>query len=281
MPLARLGPDLAFEYDLEGDGEPVVLVCGLGVHRNVWCEVVETLAPRYQVLTYDLRGYSGVCPVDDFTIADLAQDLARLLDLLDLGPVHLVGHSQGGFIALEAALARPDLVRSLVVAGSASYTDEYGRRVLDHWRRTLLAEGQRAFFRTLFLWQYSPDYFNDRTRELDVMEKWLVRSPLRVDAYLAHNRACASHETRDRLGAVRAPVLLLGGAEDRVMGLRHNELLQRLIPHARRITLERLAHDLFVESPERTVPLIEDFLGGLARPRAVAAVGGAAAARHA
>lgn len=273
MALLRVRPDLVCDAELEGEGELVVLVNGLGVQRGVWREVVDALAPRYRVLSYELRGYGGTAPSMRFTIADLAADLNALLDALDFGPAHLVGHSQGGFIALEAALARPDRFVSLVVAGSASYTDEYGRRVLDHWRETLLERGQKAFFRTLFLWQYSPDYFNDRTRELDVMGKWLSRAPFDRDVYLAHNRACRDHETRRRLHALELPTLLLGGAEDRVMGLRHNRLLAELVAGSRIVTLERLAHDLFAEAPERTIPLLVDFLAANALGPRAAGVG--------
>jgi len=260
MPFASLGTNLEFEYDIAGQGETVVLVSGLGVHRSVWCDVADALKLDFEVLTYDLRGYSGVCPSLEFTIEDLAGDLIGLLDRLGRDAVHLVGHSQGGFIALEAALARPGLVSSLVVAGSASYTDEYGRRVLRSWRDALLQQGQKAFFKNLLLWQYSVDYFNERTRELDVLGKWLSRAPMKVENYLAHNLACETHETRDRLGLLRMPTLLLGGAEDRVMGLRHNRLLKELISDAQIVTLDRLAHDLFVESPERTIPVVADFL---------------------
>jgi len=274
MPLAHLGPELEVEYDLEGRGDPVTLVCGLGVQRGVWQEVVDELGGSFQLLTYDLRGYRGSSPPDPFTIADLAGDLVRLLDRLGTGPVHLVGHSQGGFIALEATLARPDLVRSLVLAGSASYTDEYGRHVLQSWRDTLLHQGQKAFYENIFLWHYSPDYFNDRTQELKMMKKWLSRSSFPVDTYLAHNRACESHETRDRLRALDLPTLLLGGAEDRVMGLRHNRLLHELITGSRVVTLDRLGHDLFVESPYRTLPHIADFLAAQGRRKAVRAAAG-------
>lgn len=267
MPLARPKSGLTFEFDLDGRGERVVLICGLGAHRSVWNEVADALRPSFEVLTYDLRGYSGASPSLDFTIRDLAGDLVGLLDELGAVPVHMVGHSQGGFIALEAALARPELVRSLVVAGSASYTDEYGRRVLRSWRDTLLRQGQKAFFKSLFLWQFSPDYFNDRTHELDMMERWLCRTPMRVETYLAHNHACESHDSRDRLDRIVVPTLLLGGAEDRVMGLRHNRLLNQLIADSRIVTLERLGHDLFNESPQRTIPLVADFLGGLGESR--------------
>jgi pimeloyl-ACP methyl ester carboxylesterase len=280
MALAELGDDLTLAYDLVGAGEPLMLISGLGVQRGVWFEVVEALGGSFQVLTYDLRGYGlgdrglgdrAAAGGMEFTIADLAQDALRLIEHLDLGPVHLMGHSQGGFIALEAVLARPDLVRSLVVAGSASYTDEYGRRVLRNWRNILLEQGQPGFYQNLLLWQFSPDYFNDRTRELDVLEKWLRRAPFDPETYLAHNLACETHETRERLRAVRVPTLLLGGAEDRVMGLRHNRLLHQLIADSRVITLERLGHDLFVESPERTIPLVEDFLQTVRSPRVVSA----------
>jgi 3-oxoadipate enol-lactonase len=271
--MRRIHKQLAIAYELTGVGGDVVLVPGLGNRRSVWMDLLACLSPEFRVLTYDLRGYGGEAPNDEFTIKQLAEDLLALLDSLGTETTHVVGHSQGGFIALELALARPELVSSLVLGASASYTDNYGRHLLRTWRQLLDSESIDAFYNELFLWNYSPGFFNDRPRELKVLKSWAGRGDFDANTYLRHNRACETHDTRDRLGKIACPTLLLGGAQDIVMGLRHNLLLQQLIPGAELVTLPNAAHQLFAENPEEAYPLVLDFIRRQARGKSQTFVG--------
>ena len=103
-------------YELEGEGaEPLVLVHGSwGNHFN-WLAVAPELARSFRVLTYDRRGHSQSQRPGDGTRRDDEDDLAALLESLDLAPAHVVGNSFGASIALGLATRRPELFRSLVV----------------------------------------------------------------------------------------------------------------------------------------------------------------------
>lgn len=108
----------ALNFRETGRGELVVLLHGLGAHLGFWeLHLVEELAARFRVVCLDLRGhgYSDM-PASGYRPADIAQDVLALLDELDADRAHLVGHSYGGAVALELAVARPDRVASLVVA---------------------------------------------------------------------------------------------------------------------------------------------------------------------
>jgi len=98
-----------------GDGEPLVLVHGGWTDHTTWNAVVAPLARSFQVIRYDRRGHSrspyGPGPSPRRRDED---DLAELLQALDLGPAHVVGTSYGGTIALALALRRPDLVRTVI-----------------------------------------------------------------------------------------------------------------------------------------------------------------------
>jgi pimeloyl-ACP methyl ester carboxylesterase len=102
-------------YELRGEGEPLVLVHGSWTDHTSWRFVVDALAETYRVLTYDRRGHSRSERSDS---ADTRQtdedDLAALIEALDLAPAHLVGNSFGAAIALGLAARRPDLARSVV-----------------------------------------------------------------------------------------------------------------------------------------------------------------------
>ena len=104
-------------HDLLGDtGSPIVLVHGAWVDSTSWRLAAPGLAATHRVVRYDRRGHSRSAGPDvrHGSRAVHEQDLATLIETLDLGPVHLVGSSYGASIALAVAARRPDLVRSVV-----------------------------------------------------------------------------------------------------------------------------------------------------------------------
>src|SRR5258706_16251678 len=101
-------------YEIVGSGAPTLFIPGLGERRFVWELIVHELSKNCSAITYDLRGYNGD-EHGDFSIRDLADDAARLLRSLKVGPTTIVGHSEGGFIALELALAHPETVKAIVI----------------------------------------------------------------------------------------------------------------------------------------------------------------------
>ena len=92
----------------------MLLIHSGGFTSRQWRKLAEMLAPQFRVLAPDLIGYSPSAPWPDGEPFHFSRDVDYLLTLVD-EPVHLVGHSYGGFLALKLALARPDLVRSIAV----------------------------------------------------------------------------------------------------------------------------------------------------------------------
>jgi len=247
------------EYDCVGDGPALLLIPGLGNRRSIWTDLIDALSTEYTVVSYDLRGYCGDEP-GSFSLQDLAEDAAAILERLRLSTVAVVGHSEGGFIALELGLARPGAIAGLVIAASAAFTDEYGRHLLAHWREVAERIGSASLGRELLLWSLSPDYFNLQRRNLRLLQALAERWPLPLDAYLAHNLACTQHDVRERISGLSIPTLLLGGTADIVMSLRHNELLRRLIADSRLVNFQGVGHHLFVEAPTLVLTEVVSFL---------------------
>jgi pimeloyl-ACP methyl ester carboxylesterase len=128
-----LHPAEQLHRETTGSGEPVVLSHGLGDDASTFAELVPLLAMRQTVHSWDLRGHrhSGA-PPDGYRPDVGVADLLGIVD--DIGePVHLVGHSLGGYLSLTVALQRPDLVRSLtLIASGPGYRDPEAR---DAWNR--------------------------------------------------------------------------------------------------------------------------------------------------
>src|SRR6266480_6179288 len=103
-------------YERSGAGEPLVLVHGSWVDGRLWDAVRPALSQSFEVVSFDRRGHSRSVPAPaSGTIHDDVDDLAGLIEELDLRPAHVAGASWGGSIALRLAAARPELLRSLSV----------------------------------------------------------------------------------------------------------------------------------------------------------------------
>jgi 3-oxoadipate enol-lactonase len=105
-------------YEITGSGSPLVLCHGLGGNHAIWWRQLDTFAADHTVITWDQRGFgNSTCVSGDFGPAPARRDLAALLGAVCPGePVHLVGQSLGGWVALGFALAHPDRLRSLVLS---------------------------------------------------------------------------------------------------------------------------------------------------------------------
>src|SRR5438552_3359838 len=123
-------------YDVHGEGEPVLLVCGTGQPAFSYqlFQVPALTGAGYQVVTYDNRGVppSEATP-PPYTVKLLAEDAAALIEHLGLGPCRVAGTSLGALITQELALARPDLVRAAVMMGTFGRQDAYMRYLTRSW----------------------------------------------------------------------------------------------------------------------------------------------------
>src|SRR5690606_20582878 len=114
VPAAATQPELAY-LDI-GDGPPILLLHSLGTDHRLWTPQLTPLADDFRVVAPDSRGHGGSGWTGELDLDDWTDDLARVLDHLDLAQVALVGVSMGGVQALAFALRHPRRVRALVLA---------------------------------------------------------------------------------------------------------------------------------------------------------------------
>jgi 3-oxoadipate enol-lactonase len=120
-------------YRTAGDGDPVVLIHGFGLDLSMWDPQWRAFAQRYRVIRYDLRGYGeSSLPDGPYSHVD---DLLALIDFLGARPVHLVGLSLGGRVALRVAAQEPQAVRSLTLADPALDGHIWSADWLQRWRK--------------------------------------------------------------------------------------------------------------------------------------------------
>jgi pimeloyl-ACP methyl ester carboxylesterase len=173
MPTLTVG-DATIAYDVSGEGEPVVLVCGCGQPAVAWhLSLVPALtAAGYQVLTFDNRGVSpSSSPPPPYSIDDLVADTLALLDHLGMASVRIAGHSMGGWVAETLAIRHPDRLRGAALMGSCNVATAW-EKAITTVERDLARLGYALpplFYATETL-RYLP---NHELQDDGVVEAWL------------------------------------------------------------------------------------------------------------
>ena len=247
------GDGVALHWERAGEsGPPVLLIMGLGMTATGWWRTVPVLAEHLTVLTFDNRGVgrSGR-PPGPYSIAQLAGDALAVLDAAGFESAHVCGVSLGGMVAQELALQRPGRVRGLVLAattpgGAHAVAPDDATLAFFHRRGEMPAEEA--------VWASVPYNYAARTRRergdrivADVVQR--LRFPIEPEPYRAQLAAALGHDAFERLGAVRAPTLVIHGAEDRMVHPDNGRRLADRIPGARLKLWEDTGHLYFTDEP--------------------------------
>lgn len=244
---------------------------GLGLDHTYLREF-DRLTPDRRVIYYDHRsnGRSPVAPLEGVTMLDLATDAAALCGALDLGPVDVIGHSYGGFVALEMALRHPETVRSLVLLDTLpGLTPEVGEQrmeqvaarspepeviaVLNASEPPASAEAARQMLSTLL-----PLYVH----RLDLASLTALLDGVRVslDGMAVGDAAASAWDVTEDLGRISAPTLVLCGRHDWICPLPQSVLMADRIPGARLVVFEDSGHFPWLEEPAEFWRALDDFL---------------------
>src|SRR5947207_3850442 len=210
-------------YFIAGEGDPLVLVHGLGGAASNWTELAPLLLPRRRLLVPDLPGHGGSTALPGVSGLDpFADRVAAVAEREGMLPAPVVGHSLGGMVVLRLALRRPADVQALVLAGAAglSIGNVWGRNLLSVFtavRPGRLAARYRGWvsrsrlLRRLvfgFVSVADPVGLTD-----EAVDGFLAAQLLHTDVDSAW-RALRADDPRQELESIRCPVLVLWGADD-------------------------------------------------------------------
>lgn len=242
--------DIVTFYHCYGRGEAVLLLHGGFMCAETWAGQVPALAVGYRVIATDSRGQGrttlGEGPI---TYRRMAGDAAALIERLRLERVHVVGWSDGGCTALALAMERPELVRSVVLLGTPFSTDNYAAEAKENIARIL-----RPFSVSML--------------GLRALRRLLTPEPERGREFLEKMTAMWTglpDFTREELGRIRAPVLVIGCDRDEFLSLWPDPLrvfreTAEAMPGARLEVVRGGTHSVHIERPGTVNRLILDFL---------------------
>lgn len=248
--------------DQRGTGDPVLYLNGTGESGATWGPLLDLL-PGWRHIATDARdtGHT-VAGADVYTPKDLAADAAGVIEALDIGPCHVVGYSLGGATAQELAIARPDLVRSLVHLSTWARSDGWFRAQMRTWQSIRLAhpDDEAAFLRALGVFMFSPATFDDRVRMRAILDLWGRDEPAQsVAGWLRQTDADMAHDAADRLSSVRAPSLVVVGEDDVCTPARYATELCALLPNAELVLIPRAGHAAVFEQTTEVAAALKRF----------------------
>ena len=248
-------------YEAAGDGPTVVLVHAGIADSRMWDAQWRTWSERFRLVRYDLRGY-GRSPLSPGRYSH-ARDLVAILE--EVGPAAVVGVSMGGRTALEAAVARPELVTALVLVGAGGPDHEWSDEMLafDAEEEALFERGQAAAYAdaNVRFWLDAgrpPDVVVPAVREL-VRAMILREFELRAAEPEAEGEMLVA-DVGKRFREVRVPVLVVVGADDVADIHAIADTLERELPNAERAVVPGAAHLQPLERPEEFAGLVVPFL---------------------
>ena len=248
-----------------GEGSPVVLVHEGIADSRMWEPQWARYAERFRVVRFDMRGF-GQSPPAVGTYS-LSGDLVELLERLELGPATLIGVSLGGAIALETAIARPELVSRLVLVAPGLRGFEMSDETKAGWaeEEAALERGDvdEAVEVNLRMWVDGPSRAPDKV-DADVRSQVGEMQRRAIEIWLEAGEE-GDHQALadgwgDRLGEISVPTLVLVGDLDRPEMLEIAKRLETEIPNARRETIAGAAHVPSMERPDEFDRLVLDFL---------------------
>ena len=252
---------LRLHYEVEGEGEPLLCVMGLGADHSAWALNVSTWAKTHRVVVFDNRDVGQSSYVDEqYEVTDMAADALALADALELDSFHLVGLSLGGAISQELALAAPERVRTLSLAVTYGGNGGWGRQRAKVFRRIFegdLTREERVDF--LMALVYSDIVF-DREGFHEAARTAMLEHPhpQSNEAFIRQLEASARHEARDRLGELSMPVQVIGAKRDVMVPSHRSDELAALIPDAK-LTVLDCGHACNVERAQKFNALVRDF----------------------
>lgn len=264
MPTLRTN-GIDMHYDMAGEGEPLLLLHGLGSRSEDWAFQVPAFARHYRVITADMRGHGRTSkPPGPYSVSMMADDVAGLLDALGVDAAHFVGLSMGGMIAFQFTVDRPERVRSLVIVNSGPAL--VARTLRERWQVTqrlalarLFGPGRTAVFLSQRLFP--------KPEQGDLREQFITQWTQNDRyAYLAAMRALVGWSVLDGIDAIRCPTLIISGDRDYTPVEAKRGYTAR-IPGARLEVIADSGHATPIDQPERFNELVLAFLSEKERER--------------
>jgi 3-oxoadipate enol-lactonase len=235
----------SIDYDVQGEGPPLLLIGGLGFGRWGWFRQLPAFTRHFRTITFDVRNEGEL----RHGVADLADEVVALLDHLKVRKAHVLGTSLGGFVAQELAVTRPDLVDRLVLV-CTSFGGRGPERMSTGAAADMLGWGsftEEGAIRRGLEGATSGAYRAENPEEFEQIVRWRIADSPPTSAFRERARAGAGFDLSRDVEHINAPTLIVHGSEDRYVPVANAAALAGAIPNAKLRVLDGAGHLVFIE----------------------------------
>lgn len=255
--------NISLYYQTKGKGHPIILISGCnGDHQSVWPHpVVDALAKHFQVIQFDNRGVGQSDQPDiPYSIEMMADDVAGLMQALQLEKAHLIGYSMGGQIAAKFAEKYPEKINKMIACVSYANVNTHVRLFAEtriELHELNLAE---SVIRKVGLpWIYSNQFLEKNFASLvQLREEPQPKSLVGFKRQFAAQ--CAFKSEAECFRNIKAPTLFIAGDEDWICPPADVKKFADLIPDSQMVIFSEAGHLLSLEYPNKFAQVICDFL---------------------
>jgi pimeloyl-ACP methyl ester carboxylesterase len=257
--------EIEMAYDVEGSGPTVVLLHGFPFNRTMWREQTEALSDRYRVITPDLRGFgeTSANSSEPATMREMAEDVAALMDRLDIERFTLGGLSMGGYVAFAFYRHFPLRVRNLILADTRPQSDtDEARENRERQAQQALSEGMEGIAEAMLPKLLAPATLSERKDVVERLRAMMTgTSPQGAAAAL---RGMAERPDQAHLlPRILAPTLIIVGSEDQITPVKDAQIMHREIRGSHLEVIEGAGHVSNLERPSEFNRALRAFLDSL------------------
>ena len=264
-------------YEIKGEGEPLLLVHGFGVKKEVWMCQFDPLSEKFKVIRFDNRGAGKSDHPDElFTMEMLAEDIRGLMDALNIEKSHVVAWSLGGMIAQHFAIKYPERINKLILINTLPNwpgSDDAGIEMYKNSQLDSIKAYQEDAMKAFF--DRAPmGYSRKFKKEMQEDTKKKFHGLFSVEDYVKmkttdipnpkdiENQANALkyHDVIDKLHLIQNETLIIAAEKDRQTPLSRNQLIHEKIPNSRIVVIAGAGHDSPLEKAPELNKQIIDFL---------------------
>ncbi|QFT89277.1 Dihydrolipoyllysine-residue acetyltransferase component of acetoin cleaving system [Bacillus sp. THAF10] len=254
--------DISLHYEDQGVGHAIVLLHGFCGSHEYWKYVIDELEDRYRIIAVDLRGHGDSAVAEnEFTIEDMADDVKVLLESLEIEEATVIGHSLGGYVALQLAKNNPALINGLGLVHSTPHSDnEEAKEGREKGKRRILDEGMENFLDDLVPKLFSPENLETHKGEVE-FTKVLGLKTKPQGAIGALNAMKNRRDMIPFLKDYQGKLLLVAGENDQIIPKEKTFVKEG--NHVTKRLLEDSGHMSMLEEPKQLIETIRDFIKSL------------------
>jgi 3-oxoadipate enol-lactonase len=247
---------LFFHINIQGEGEPLFLIHGLGLDQTLWNDQIPYLSKNYKVITYDVRGHGQTTHPQNYNLNDHADDLADIMTKLQIESAHIAGISMGSYIAQHFVIKYPEKVKKVVLAATKGYGKTSSMQTLIDEKR---AKGERVELDTILNISANACFRDGGTKEQ--LEKFYHSSRYNtLESYIEAMKALRDFDFRADLPNIKAPTLVINGDLDVLTTLDQAKEVYSLLANSVLEVLDGCGHLCNIEASETFNRKVVEFL---------------------